>query len=202
MDDLQTCPFCSAALEPFGPDQANHPRNDCWLASVGVKRAEYGQWNQRATAGNAAPTERAIKNPADAESAEGGAVLRSSVTDVGSRGNAAPTDACAGCDPAEGFCKVCRDAEKLATSAAAPGDLPGWISVDERLPEDTAFVAIFDPENEGMPVRTAQWLGGSCTFESEMGWLAKDEVTHWMPLPAAPSDTSPVGATQDKQEKE
>jgi len=76
-----------------------------------------------------------------------------------------------------------------------------WVSVEDRLPEDTAVVAIFDPENDALPVRTALWLAGSCTFESEQGWLAKDEISHWMPLPAAPSpNNSPVGADSGKDQ--
>jgi hypothetical protein len=74
-----------------------------------------------------------------------------------------------------------------ATPAPSIDSAAGWISVEDRLPEDAAFVAIFDPENTDMPVRTAQWLAGSCTFESEYGWLAKDEITHWQPLPAPPA---------------
>lgn len=41
------CPFCAAALEPFGPDQHNHPRNDCWLSSVKIDRHELAAWNRR-----------------------------------------------------------------------------------------------------------------------------------------------------------
>ncbi len=46
--ELLPCAHCAAHLEPFGPDQANHPRNDCWLSSVKVERAEFAAWNRRA----------------------------------------------------------------------------------------------------------------------------------------------------------
>ena len=79
--------------------------------------------------------------------------------------------------------------DAIAPLLAAPSidSAAGWISIADRLPEDAAIVAIFDPENTDMPVRTAQWLAGSCTFESEYGWLAKDEISHWQPLPPAPA---------------
>jgi hypothetical protein len=35
-------------LEPFGPDQANHPRNDCMISCCGIKRDEWAAWNRRA----------------------------------------------------------------------------------------------------------------------------------------------------------
>lgn len=79
------------------------------------------------------------------------------------------------------------DCEASAWSRPAAAPLSGWISVDARLPDDAAHVAIFDRDNTDMPVRTAQWLAGSATFESECGWLAKDEVSHWMPLPLPPT---------------
>lgn len=45
------CPFCAASLEPFGPAQHNHPRNDCWLSSVKLDADEYRQWQARAAHG-------------------------------------------------------------------------------------------------------------------------------------------------------
>lgn len=48
MSDLSNCPFCDSVMEPFGPDQFNHPRNGCWLSSVGVVRKEFAAWNRRA----------------------------------------------------------------------------------------------------------------------------------------------------------
>ncbi len=82
-------------------------------------------------------------------------------------------------------CPHCNGSGKESDSVAERD--AAWISVEDRLPEDAAFVAIFDPDNKDMPVRTAQWLAGSATFESELGWLAKDEVSHWQPLPAPPA---------------
>lgn len=54
---FEACPFCGAELEPFGPNQANHPSNDCWLSSVGVVRKEFERWNRRTPAKREASTE-------------------------------------------------------------------------------------------------------------------------------------------------
>jgi hypothetical protein len=47
-EELAACPFCGCTMEPFGPAQHNHPRNDCWLSSVKVEAHEYELWNRRA----------------------------------------------------------------------------------------------------------------------------------------------------------
>jgi hypothetical protein len=47
-NELKPCAHCGAELEPFGPDQANHPVNECWLSSVRVLRNEFDRWNRRA----------------------------------------------------------------------------------------------------------------------------------------------------------
>lgn len=52
---LLNCPFCNGVMEPFGPAQHNHPRNECWLSSVRVEAKEYQQWNRRA-----APAQQAV----------------------------------------------------------------------------------------------------------------------------------------------
>lgn len=41
------CPFCAAELVPWGPDQHNHPENDCWLSRVRIERHELATWNRR-----------------------------------------------------------------------------------------------------------------------------------------------------------
>jgi hypothetical protein len=45
---MKPCPFCSAELVAFGPEQFNHPVNECWLSSVSVKAHEFNAWNRRA----------------------------------------------------------------------------------------------------------------------------------------------------------
>lgn len=60
----------------------------------------------------------------------------------------------------------------------------GWISVEDRLPEDSSDVLVFDSE-EGM--KTAEYelntFSVSENFNTTYRYL--NNVTHWMPLPGA-----------------
>jgi hypothetical protein len=82
-----------------------------------------------------------------------------------------------------------------APAAPVPAASEGWISVDERLPEDCQDVLVLCPDTGCEPsIWSAQWLSGSKTFESNSnGWADLDDISHWMPRPAAP-------ATSDKAE--
>jgi hypothetical protein len=65
-----------------------------------------------------------------------------------------------------------------------------WISVDERLPEDCQDVLVLCPDTGCEPsIWSAQWLAGSKTFESNSnGWADLDDISHWMPRPATPTN--------------
>jgi len=70
-------------------------------------------------------------------------------------------------------------------SAAAPAAPEQWISTSERMPEDGETVRILCP-NPTPEAWDAKWNAGSQTFESKAnGWVRGDEVSHWMPKPAA-----------------
>lgn len=63
-------------------------------------------------------------------------------------------------------------------------EVPRWIPVTERLPENTADVLVFRPK---MKIE----IGISCRINDE--WLrygkdlhGNDVITHWMPLPEPP----------------
>jgi hypothetical protein len=60
---------------------------------------------------------------------------------------------------------------------------PDWIPVTERLPDEDRLVLVFDPELADL---------GLATYTKSDGWLgecvALYEPTHWMPLPAPPTD--------------
>lgn len=74
---------------------------------------------------------------------------------------------CRGCDPAEGFCRVCRDAEQRASSVAAP---KGYKLVPiNPTPEMEAVIKEVAPR-----------------------WNAASIYANL--LAAAPSDTSPTGS--------
>lgn len=55
-----------------------------------------------------------------------------------------------------------------------------WISVEDRLPEDSANVLVC--HKNGL-VTTNAWLGANWWFKNE-----RNPITHWMPLPLAPED--------------
>ena len=78
--------------------------------------------------------------------------------------------------------------ETTAQPVSEPYKLNGWISVDEKMPED------------GDAVLVHQDGGIIFCAEAEHGWFYPDEfpnipkqgreITHWMPLPAAPAQES------------
>jgi hypothetical protein len=99
--------------------------------------------------------------------------------------------------PAISTAKKCAAAIRaLATKEAAAVEAPSqWISVDERLPEDCEDVLVLCPDTGCEPaIWSAKWLAGSKTFESNSnGWADLEDITHWMPRPAAPSQQSAQG---------
>lgn len=74
---------------------------------------------------------------------------------------------------------------RTAQPVSEPYKLNGWISVDEKMPEDGGAVLV---HQDGGIIFCA---------EAEHGWFYPDEfpnipkqgreITHWMPLPAAPA---------------
>ena len=78
--------------------------------------------------------------------------------------------------------------EAPAQPVSEPYKLNGWISVDEKMPEDGGAVLV---HQDGGIIFCA---------EAEHGWFYPDEfpnipkqgreITHWMPLPAAPAQDS------------
>ena len=70
-----------------------------------------------------------------------------------------------------------------------------WISVKDRLPEQDVAVLIYGqvlnnpPEVIGVRRRYNGDQEWKHTWESEDGFIYReDDVTHWMPLPAAPKE--------------
>lgn len=88
-----------------------------------------------------------------------------------------------------------------AMLAAAPTGIPmnsnAWIPVGERMPDDDDFVYIWPRPDFGVELHVGQYC--ECSPKGE-GWYAQIyeqnygvdwypiTVTHWMPLPAAPSE--------------
>lgn len=63
-------------------------------------------------------------------------------------------------------------------------DSKGWISVDERLPEDEQDCIIYTGTQ--MFDGAIYWQSDKVWHVSEVGDLSTTEVTHWQPLPEPP----------------
>lgn len=71
------------------------------------------------------------------------------------------------------------------------GQVPRWIPVEERLPENGVRVLAFNmrAKNKYIGIWTREkdpGDGNDCWFDSAGWWYAFDEITHWMPLPSGP----------------
>lgn len=91
----------------------------------------------------------------------------------------------------------------LGLKDALLASMPRWLSTADSMPsEDGALLVVFDPSNSPT-IWTAVWNKEHACFDSHGGWFERNEVTHWMPLPAAPASTlSPLcGAQQDAAPK-
>lgn len=66
------------------------------------------------------------------------------------------------------------------------GQLPRWIPVTERLPENPVKkVLVFVPHTHGNIVDAGRYLGAD-GWVLEGWYLTQNAVTHWMPLPEPP----------------
>ncbi|HBS9310065.1 TPA: DUF551 domain-containing protein [Klebsiella pneumoniae] len=84
---------------------------------------------------------------------------------------------------------VCR-AAMLAAAPQSPGSEPStvpgkWIPVSERIPEDRKQVILWDAEIG--EVTSGHYSHKTQTFY-HCGDAIENEITHWMPLPAAPQE--------------
>ena len=104
-----------------------------------------------------------------------------------------------GLSPWEMARKTCRAAMLAAapqSSGSEPATVPGkWIPVSERMPEVGVKVLCFPVEGE--PIHAV--FNGQLWLQ-DISWSNSDEpidnvitcnVTHWMPLPAAPQESKP-----------
>lgn len=71
----------------------------------------------------------------------------------------------------------------LAYIQQLEAQVPKWISVEERLPEDGRYLVLTEKAGNTKKVHTA-------TYNS-LGWWTYanfGEITHWMPLPEPPKE--------------
>lgn len=77
------------------------------------------------------------------------------------------------------------EALDLAISTLERG---GWISVEERLPEDFQKVLVFWWEHSEPMIDTAFWQKDAKHFDGQHWVRMEDKVTHWRPLPEPPKE--------------
>lgn len=98
------------------------------------------------------------------------------------------------------------EAVARALAASAPSrEVPGWISVKDRMPPDGDEVLVCVDYDDGSEpyVMVDRWVMnredpigmGGPTIETGFEWDNNDplDVSHWMPLPAAPSTSGEGG---------
>ena len=77
-----------------------------------------------------------------------------------------------------------KNSAKRLNKALNAQSAPAWVSVDDRLPKLLTMVLVCQSPDA---VFTAMWLGHEKEWESGNKLLI-EEPTHWMPLPAPPSE--------------
>ena len=75
-------------------------------------------------------------------------------------------------------------ADALAYIQQLEAQVPRWIPVEERLPEDDEMYLVYTTENTCAVYR--YWGDGE--WETEWGEDASHDITHWMPLPEPPKE--------------
>ncbi len=61
-----------------------------------------------------------------------------------------------------------------------------WISVKDRLPEDTKSVLAWVPNNQCNYMVTLRPNGDWSSWQGDYQYWWCNEITHWMPLPEPP----------------
>ena len=72
----------------------------------------------------------------------------------------------------------------LLREKQGPMEIPGWISVHERLPEPPAQCLVYSD-------KACRPRGMETATYTEFGWMTAayfPEITHWMPLPESPKE--------------
>lgn len=68
------------------------------------------------------------------------------------------------------------------------GEMPKWISVEERLPKQYVSVLVYMPDEYPRPTVHEGYLMPDGIWDAAHYLRNPDDVTYWMPLPDAPKD--------------
>lgn len=89
-----------------------------------------------------------------------------------------------GNSPAQSDCSPAQNHVSPEQNGDTPAQSKGWIPVSERLPDEGDHVLVYD--GVGMEV---SWIRGR--EWKKLRHIYSEDVTHWMPLPAAPQEVKP-----------
>lgn len=65
-------------------------------------------------------------------------------------------------------------------------DVSAWIDVKDRLPEPKKLVLVYTPNSPAFDIMSTDYIRINKSGECLWDIYARDEVTHWMPLPEPP----------------
>jgi hypothetical protein len=89
------------------------------------------------------------------------------------------TALCQHCDSHIEMCEECGMREIIESVPSA------WISVKDRLPEESGYYIVYSPYQKVWFVRwSSVFKAWNCCDDSDEHRL--DDITHWMPMPDAP----------------
>ena len=113
--------------------------------------------------------------------------IKKGLTTCLSRGQEGHCDKCPYYDIVLESCQDVLKTETISIIQQLEAQVPRWISVEERLPEDEKDVAVI------VKLRKGNWMYLTAFRMPYGGWwinrgsgLDYAEVTHWMPLPEPP----------------
>lgn len=89
------------------------------------------------------------------------------------------------------FASELRETARQSTAESAPASAPEWQSIETAPKTGRELILLLTPSRFPQVAYSNTWWTS--------GFSVENKPTHWMPLPAAPSNSSPVGAKeQDK----
>lgn len=86
------------------------------------------------------------------------------------------------------FCKTVLNGDTRALIQQLEAQVPKWISVEERLPEDQRSVLTVNGHGEIRIMGLWSKRGDAWTWVHNDRMMHYNDITHWMPLPEPPKE--------------